>query len=373
MIINGLNSWIIPQNAPEFRHPPRPAELRQPDYEEKFDNSTILYDLFPSQGQETLIGIAPPLLNLEKYFSENNFSSNGQNVPFFVRKMDRICEIYFHNIKFNSSIKFFGDLGNKTLKPSPNMSDVFRGRRVLMTASRDNKLEWIEDWIRFNVSVHSADAVLVYDNGSTAYSIDDLHDCISHVPGIRAVAVVRWPFKWGPSGAGTRWDSNFCQLGAWQHARRRFLAEARSVLNADIDELVLTKDGRSVFEIVEQAPTGYVQFPGQWVVNISSDQPSSSWELRRHRDFNVRIKPGVADCETKWAVVPWRCPVDSQWGAHAISSLKSGAVQENVSYRHFRAISLSWKYDRESPVSYDAERHERDDLLIARMAAASKF
>jgi hypothetical protein len=66
-------------------------------------------------------------------------------------------------------IQALGELGSFTFSVSPNESDMFRDRRVIFTMSKDNPIEWILDWVRFNRDIHGADAVLIYDNGSSAY------------------------------------------------------------------------------------------------------------------------------------------------------------------------------------------------------------
>src|SRR5690606_8950495 len=137
--------------------------------------------------------------------------------------------------------------------------------------SQNNDLRWIADWVHFYARLHGADGVLVYDNASSAYSLADLQatldDAVSKAGaagGNFPALAVAWPFPYGPQGgmAGavngveTDWDSDFCQTGSLQHARHRFLRQARSVLNVDVDELVLGTGGRSVFEATEQSRSG---------------------------------------------------------------------------------------------------------------------
>ena len=50
---------------PIRRAMPRPLHLRQPDYEEKFDFTTVFYDCFRSLDASWCVLIGPPLINLE--------------------------------------------------------------------------------------------------------------------------------------------------------------------------------------------------------------------------------------------------------------------------------------------------------------------
>ena len=68
-----------------------------------------------------------------------------------------------------------------------------------------------------------------------------------------------------------------------QHARFRFLSQARSVLNVDIDELVLSDRNRSIFAATEQARGGFVKFSGRWVSATTPHGVSPG--CGRHGDF----------------------------------------------------------------------------------------
>ena len=52
------------------------------------------------------------------------------------------------------------------------------------------------------------------------------------------------------------WDLNYAQFGVLEHARHRFLSLAEAVVNADVDELVVTKAKVSIFELVSRSETG---------------------------------------------------------------------------------------------------------------------
>ena len=50
--------------------------------------------------------------------------------------------------------------------------------------------------------------MLIYDNGSLSYTPADLLDRLRRVPGLAAVVIVPWPYKFGPQGLpdATEWD-----------------------------------------------------------------------------------------------------------------------------------------------------------------------
>jgi hypothetical protein len=245
---------------------------------------------------------------------------------------------------------------------------------VIFTLSKDNEIAWIRDWVRFNLDIHGADAVLIYDNASSRYTTGELLEAVRSIKGIAEAAVVHWPFRYGPQGTLARglWDSDFCQLGAWEHARRRFLANARSVMNSDIDELVLCDDGGSIFDKAERSAFGIARYGGRWVV--STDE-SEARALPRHRDFDIMLRPQMqrtrfflkrdaVACFPKWTLVPRRCPDRTQWKVHTIGGwLPARLKTRGAAFRHFREIGGNWKYDRKTRESFDPARHVRDDAL----------
>ena len=164
----------------------------------------------------------------------------------------------------------------------PNNCELFN-RKVLLTQSKNNDLAWIGDWVTFFARHHGCDAVLFYDNASTNYEMKAIYETISSTPGIEVVVVVHWPYKYGPPGTDRvpglekklPWDSNYSQLGLLEHARTRFLSYAASVVNADVDELVLTKERVSIFELVSRSETGYLSYPGYWIETATNSAAGS--------------------------------------------------------------------------------------------------
>ena len=195
----------------------------------------------------------------------------------------------------------------------PNQCDLFRGRKVLLTKSKDNDLCWIYDWVHFFARKHGSDAVLFYDNTSTKYDISEVHETILSIPGIEVAVVVRWPYQFGPVGSeaftahkgflGTQ----LSQFGILEHARHRFLSLAEAVVNADVDELVLTKDNSSVFELVRRSDTGYLEYPGYWIESATE----STSKDRRHFDFAHRSVAPAELAAPKWTLMPSRCSLQS--------------------------------------------------------------
>jgi hypothetical protein len=353
------------------------VEFRPENFERQFDATTLFYDAV-DVGDRQVVLFAPPFFNLADALSKTYFFQGSERREPQIRHFDRHAQIWL-KASPGGGIRAIGPLGDVALTVSPNRLDMFRGRRVVFTMSKDNPIEWIVDWVKFNRDVHGADAVLIYDNASTAYNSAALSAALRAVPGIEASVVVEWPFKYGPQGGNSRdhWDSDFCQLGAWEHARWCFLRDARSVMNCDIDELVLSKSGQSVFEAAEQSSLGFVRYRGRWIIGVDDGKECKASErLPRHRDFNILMPPnyqfswrrGRRDsnvCAPKWTVVPAKCPRRAQWLVHSISSWLPSYLPcgRNFSFGHFREIGSNWKYQRTSRVPFDPSIHRTNELL----------
>lgn len=335
------------------RECPRPLGLRQAGYDADFDSVTLFYDVYRHNDQIVFQG--PPFINL--------FEPLRQSLPFrsafrsIFPKARHISgqkrgEVWLRSNDDHVTID--GPIGFYEVHVQPNLSVLFKDRRVLLTVSKDNPIHWISDWISFHVLEHAADAVLIYDNGSTLYSPGDLQAALrSSFPSI-VIHVISWPFPYGPQGGAigldggieAPWDSDFCQSGALQHARFRCLASARSVLQMDVDELLLSSSGRSIFAAAEASSSGIIKFSGSWI-------SPAGWEgldpdSRRHADFWLKMSNTEDLCTPKWCIVPTRFKgLNVSWSVHNLFGTRHNKlISSEFQFRHLRAISTNWKEKR---------------------------
>jgi hypothetical protein len=364
------------------RLPTRPEAYRVDDFAAKFDATTLFYDVFRDvDGRIALLG--PPFLNLKAAIDGMTVVAGPSGAPcgFTVREWDRHGQVLVDAPDGTTHLTLKTSFGTLDIAVGPSEVDLFFGRRVLFTLSRNNRLTWIQDWIRFARDVHGADAVVFYDNASTHYTTEQLAAAIGAVGGIAMARVVSWPFSYGPQGLDAKrfWDSDYCQHGAWEHARRRFLEAASSAQNADVDEMVVSADGGSVFAAAESDRFGIVRYRGRWVVGIG-EPATTPPDTVRHNDFgtvqraDIRRRFGFLPrdtlaCPPKWTLVPSRCPDNAQWRVHTVDRWPA-ALRTNAEfgYRHFREINDNWKYARTRADRFDPSLHEVDDVLKAHFA-----
>ncbi len=359
-----LSPFVLPDGSPVNRTAPRPMELRNANYNAQFDWDTVLYDVYRSGKYVVMQG--PPLFNMEQMFLSGVKEKYSANYI----KRHRAFDLWISEA--NSEIDLKTALGDVKLSIQPDENNRFSGKRVLLTLSKDNDMLWIADWIRFHIAYHQCDAVLFYNNNSRKYTSSELSEYLkSTFPNI-PVVVVDWHYKYGAQGGvsggvdgqSAPWDSDFCQTGVLQHARFRFLQKASSVLNCDIDELVVS-DGNpySIFEYAEKSLLGTVYFEGVW---ISSTTPSSEQPLqRRHGDYFYFDLDHTAKCPFKWCTRPSRNSRRfNTWTAHEITNMPRRMVlNKQVRYRHFKAISDNWKWERDKRSAFPLEAHEKDVQL----------
>jgi hypothetical protein len=374
-IPTALSSVTIPPEAAMRRESPRPPHLRNDRYADQFDWDTLFYDVY--RVGENIVMQGPPLFNLAAPVLSAQPLRNRYG-PLFqrTRRVERInaSEIWLRDSADRLTLDT--TLGTFDIAVQPTEIQRFAGRRVLHTLSKDNEVRWIIDWIRYHERVHGADAVLFYDNGSSRYSASELQAELTAAFPDMVVVVVSWPFKYGPQGgmAGAvngqeaPWDSDYCQAGSLQHARLRFLRLARSVLNADIDELVVGPE--SIFAAAESAPGGFVKFPGQWVT--SATPRAVTLADCRHGDFLHRDLRETDSCPPKWCVVPSACDDRRHsWSVHNLfGSPANKLVSNDFSFRHFKAISNNWKGDRGDAGAFDPARFVEDAPLCKALAEA---
>ena len=346
------------------RDPPRPPDDRQPGYLDLFDFNTLFYDVFRSTDAEEVVLIGPPLLNCAGLLDSLTFRLSGkeERIPWdYLPGRSGFQPNFRIRLRHPAlagaeSLRIAADGQQIEVQIQPNGCSRFAARRIILTLSKDNPLAWVRDWVLFNVRVHGADAVIFYDNDSSAYEPAALETLLSRIPGIAAVQIVPWPFPYGP-GVGRRnvQDSFYCQPAALAHARSRYCAAARGVMNNDIDELTVPRPGDSVFGMLERSGKAAVVYPGLWVDTLSGSPPKPG--ILHHGDFlyseRWRIvlgwfRPRRWLLRTKWVVQPALCPAQAEWGVHDIYPVSSEAAQResqwklrtsHLLYRHLRLMS----------------------------------
>lgn len=341
-------SILLTETDTVRRDSARPLKLQDESYLEKYDDTTIFYSVIA--GESELIAIGPPLLNLRNSVVDGRATIDGQVASETVSlRLERaqVTRFRFPNDIVSSAtfgLQLAGESAVKEVVPARTSHDIYRGKKVLMTLQKDEEIEWIIDWATYYNRVHGCDSVLLYDNGSTKYTVHEVRTRLSAITGIDTVVVVDWPFKYGPQGGpwvgnDAAWDSDFCQIGALQDARYRFLGECDGFINVDVDELIVSVGGADLFEALAKSEVGAIGFGGQWVANA----PDGLVAGAKPRHFNFfRVQGNGKPCNPKWAGVPSRWPAEAHPTAHYVRNVPMEQTPD-LYLAHFQGVNSAWK------------------------------
>ncbi|MBP0482251.1 hypothetical protein [Sagittula salina] len=306
--------------------------FHEADYLERFDAQTLWLDAVWRDGVVRLI--CPRLTSLRGAMRGARFALDGRTVRARVQYFDRhsVVTLRSREVPLRVSIEIGGWRGETRVHAA---EDTFAGCNVLVTLSKDNDPAWIEDWVRYHVVHHGADAVLFVDNGS-AYGPEVVRAAIQR-GGVAMSRVLVTDAPYGPRGkkpyANAELFLQFCVLNAVRH---RFLWNARAVLNCDIDELVTTEG--SIFDTAVDSRFGYLAFPGYWV------HPEPGFEgYPSHRAHGFRDAPKIA-CPDKWCMVPNGPLRHFEWRQHRLERLPFPSwFRGEAGFWHCRNITNGWK------------------------------
>lgn len=373
-------AFLIPETSPARRIPLSSdvQEGRLHFVYSDYDYRTLIYDCAVSGEGRQVILFAPQLNNLTEYLEKALFVAlpSVQKCAYAIKHCESHAQISVDTPAGTTQLHFVCPLGGTSFKLEGGDADFFKGRRVVVTQAKNEEPVWLRDWITYYQRVHGADAALIFDNGSDRYTVEDLQAALSGIPGIARLGIVSWPFPIGthPPLGQSGISEYYCQYGALETAHWRFLPLANSVLNCDLDELVLPvqsgeKESLGIFEAVEREPDGLIMSTGLWSTLVTDPalQPTVDAGLR-HRDFRVTEKVlKRTEMGPKWAVVPAKWP--SQWLVHFVHPLIGWDRMPNAraTHRHCRQLT-TWNPDRRIAVPFDPERHFIDEDLIGALA-----
>lgn len=353
------------------------------------DRATLFHDIFHGPGPDEITCMGPPVDRVTPAVDALRFEVRGVTGSIAVTDQPpRISEQPCRRIVLAApglgrarTIDLVLGTARVRVPVRPRQAHLFAGRRVLVALSKDNPLDWIRDWATYHAAVHGTDAVIIYDNGSSAYGLEELAATLAAVPGILASAVVIWTYPFGASQPPFR--GNFCQTGMLDHCRRQFAPAARSVLNVDIDELVVGPG--SIYDAIETSDWSALRIEGRWIERPGVASEPEAQRLR-HRDCTFhrhdldRPPPGKRrPMRPKWAAVPARCRDDVEWGVHEVYPVAEPSSLDRswegrpaaFGFRHFRQINTDWKMtDRWRGEPYAPDLHAFDAELAAAFETA---
>lgn len=376
------NALIIPENWPIRRINIREEKFIDPTYAQKYDNTSIFYDVFQAGNKVYLIG--PPLLNLAPVIDNcQAIDQQGQAIKLTLQTkllergqlswIDLTPELQkkgLVSLQFDLANLLPSGQNNTCLKVEigADLNPDFADSKALMTLQLNNKLEWIHDWAKYYQVIHDVDTVFVYDNKSSHYSKEEILQSLTQVEGLKNIIIVAWDYKYGPqgkpwTGPNTPWDSDFCQIGALQHMRFRFSLQSKGFINADIDELITPLTEINLFEALGQSPQGVIGVEGNTIEGHKSNFNQESAGIPHFYHFWER-KTSISGGTRKWIGAPCKWQDENiQTTAHWVRGI-SYQADPRFSIGHFRSINDGWKIKSRAESFTDTKEALRSDLSL---------
>lgn len=346
----------LPSHKEYFRMPAIPPEDLTPRYMALFDSLTLLTDIFCEDGK--IIAVGPPRLNLKQDIRKFELYADSQKLDLpedYWEELDRASRMFVPVDVYPDTVTVRVDDDRWTLNPGRGYREVFADRVVAITMNRNNDLQAIQDWFRNLVVNHKVTAAIIYDNGSTLYTHEQLLATLQGIPGLEVGFIVDWPEKFGPLKLG--WKSDFGQYIAWEHARWRFAQNASHILQGDVDEMVMTEDGRSITDYIDEAPSGAVRYQVCDAPPVPRPGLDPDRKQRLCTDYlNLDIAEGPFS--SKIAYSPQRVPLKAQIKNHQVYMTTQGITKEILA-RHIRGTHIGW---RSLSAAFDKDEREFDPL-----------
>ena len=323
--------------------PPK-SKILNPDFWDHYDADTLIYDVIWQPQMNRLRLFLPQPLNFEEPLMAARFQVDGiARKPKLTRyqrfaTIDLKVTLQPHNLHIATA-----DAGVDIPVNIAN-AEQYAGRNVIFTMLKDDDITWIIDWITAHQRNHGADAVIIANNGSTAYTSAELCKAINAVPGIEVANVIDVPLVHGPrGGTATQFGlAKFLQTACLNIVRDRLLQRARAVLICDVDELVAEPGGKSIFDATVASVFKYRTFQGYW--RFLQQETASP----RHADHVVGDPQGKP-CPTKYCIVPDSHFGRMCWSVHSLENVNRRIFRPRSTFRfyHCRGINTSWKSQRQ--------------------------
>lgn len=352
-----LCGHVLPTGGPLLRDHVRPADRRSAHYLERYDRTTLYYDCVYLPDRQAYLFTAPRFLNLWTPFRDG-LSVAGKPVSRVRRKTWLRCEQVEVPAPAGAlSLTWQGTTAPVTARPAE--TGGFAGLNAVVAVNKNNALDWIADWAEYYVRAHGAEGVVLFDNGSTDYTPEDVAARLEGVPGLKRARVFSAPYPYGPSDHSRKLEVSprFFQTGMLNIARRDALAVARAVLNVDIDEIAISATGKNVFDAAVRHPLGLVTIQGSWVY----PGPGTTGPVG-HAAHRFRNDPDDR-CNQKWCLNPRGLFGRFGWAVHRLDEVFQNMLtqQRDIRLAHCKGTSTGWKAKR-----FDLPPQLREDPALSK-------
>lgn len=376
-----MTEIVLPSHSPVFLSPDNPVKRaprwgwrrRERAFFDSFESRALFYDCFWDETGADILLVGPPPGSLFRAYRAAEYRAlpSGTKVTATYYPSLSTMTTRLSGIPYGTT-RIVVEICSEThvLDVQQNLAGLFEDKAVLFTMSKNNPLAWIDAWARYHVNRHGINGVVLFDNGSTDYGLDDLADTLAGVEGLDVAAIFSWPYAYGAIDGAVIFNpywTQFLQVSSMGLVLRRLGMKARAIANTDIDELIACPPETSILDILATTPSGLVSMEGQW---IEATRLSGTAEADAHSAFGMRLSaPEERRCKArKWVLDPrrdWVRKLNVHPYMHWIENrpLKGKWTSPDVYFWHFKGINTRWKVDR--TIEAEAPSLERDEAWLA--------
>ena len=326
------------------------------DYLSKADLETFIYDILFDDDMSSALLISPRMTSEGAKFLQNLIDECDNADMNFLVDTTQNCVIEIKALK--------GELDNKVLKLfNLNKNDLpsiiyflkeVCPKKISFTIQKDESLAHIDAWIAHQFDDLGADCVVVFDNNSTSYTVDQLSTHCKQFS--KPVFVQSIPFLYGPAGKGVdgheyRWKDLCLQRSMLEYVKFSSLIASPDVevllLNTDVDEFLISRS--SPFDEVNDS-VDFVAFRGFWCYPNSDSSDLVRNQLAKlffHEDHTLIASPFEFNTTSKWIFRIKGVNSCLPLGVHGVEdseNLKAvGYTSSNSYLLHHRYVNTGWK------------------------------
>lgn len=353
------------------RLPKHSNRQRPQDFLERFDFTTLYYDCFWDETGRDVLCVGPTPTNLKPHYKKATYRAlpSGKSLEAKHFFSLTVMTTQLKDVPSDTEqieMHFAGNV--HVLNVQANFCAEYEGENLMFTLSKNNDLNWIKFWADYHVRHHQVTSIILFDNGSDQYELDDLVACLHNVKGLKKVLVASMPYPYCAKDeilkVNPYW-AHFLQIALMTIVLRRFGMKSKAILNLDIDELANSNGAGDVFTLAEQSSLGILAMKGVWV------EPIADGQFGDHRDFTVISKDEKLNhCYAgKWALDPKRKWVKKLKVFPYMHWIENRAqlgrrYVEGVHFWHFKGINTNWKLNRAKPMQFDPHQHEKRNIVF---------
>jgi hypothetical protein len=332
----------------ENRVPLRPVDLRQDNFDQLFDYTTFIYDIF-SNDNKTYI-ISPPATDEDWTRFKEVALFDNKNISNYSSKLykSKIQKLIIKNSIKEIKIK------DKTYN-IPKIKGLGENKVCLYTLQKDNDPQWIIDWANWHIKNHGVTDVIIYDNNSAKYSIDWLKEKTRSIKSIVHIESIN--FSWGPINyKDSEWDSDFLQYAMFEHVRYYYLNNNGILINSDIDELIVGEKNLSISDAIKE--NSCLIYPGKWVYeNIKKNSNYLQHDTHSRVDHN-------SFCNCKWCIHLKNTSDDVFLRVHNVEGKIKKILRKEFIFLHHILINTNWQYERKT-INGNFEDYDLNQLFLS--------